>query len=103
MTKLLYSILAFIVSNLTERTEMKLKVFIYGINFFEFIPEIRKCLNNYTAKHNKVCYITMLSIYEINLVYMGKYSIGLNMFIANIAVIALYPLIFDYFYKKEKM
>lgn len=103
LTKLLYSILAFTLSNLTERTEIKMKIFIYGINFFEFIPEIRKCLNNYTVNHTIVCYVVMMSLYEVYLAYMGRYLIGLKLLIVNIGVIRFYPIIFDYFYEKEKM
>ena len=52
-TKIIYNILAFVMSNLVGPIEAKIRIFIYAINFFEFIPEIRKIVNSYSKALNK--------------------------------------------------
>ena len=54
-TKILFLSFPTIMSCLTWRFEIKIRLFICAINFFEFIPEIRKLISSYSNKQN-ICF-----------------------------------------------
>lgn len=101
-TKIIYSGMAFVMTNLVGSVEEKIRIFLYAINFFEFIPEIRKLLSNYSSKQNLICYLINFIWTEGFMLYMEKYMISLRILVFNALFIVLYPIIFDFYYKKDK-
>ena len=102
-TKILYLSFPTIMSSLTWRFDIKIRLFICGINFFEFIPEIRKLVSSYSNKQNVLCYIINFCWVELYLFYLHKYLYFLRLLVANIVFIIFYPMFFNYLYKKEKI
>ena len=101
-TKIIYNILAFVMSNLVGPIEAKIRIIIYAINFFEFIPEIRKIVNSYSNTHNLIVYLFTLCWIEIYMVYLHKYLYFVRILVTNFGFIVLYPMVFNYFYNKRK-
>lgn len=100
VTKMLYSIIAFVMSNLVGAIETKIRIFIYAINFFEFIPEIRKLSGS--NRQNVFGYLLCFIWIEMYLMYMEKYKYCLRLLVGNAAVIVVYPVLFDWYYKRRK-
>lgn len=101
-TKIFYMILIFIMTFLHNKIVMKVRIILYGIHFFEFLPEIRKFYQSFS---NKSCYISyfLFTIYNIiNLFYISENRNIYFILIFNVFVIVIYPFIFNYYYKKEK-
>ena len=101
-TKIFYMILIFIMTFLHNKIVMKVRIILYGIHFFEFLPEIRKFYQSFS---NKSCYISyfLFTIYNIiNLFYISENRKIFFILIFNVFVIVIYPFIFNYYYKKEK-
>lgn len=101
-TKIIYNCLAFVMSNLVGSVEAKIRIFIYAINFFEFLPEIRKIIISYSNTHNLICYLVNLIWVELFMLYLEKYLYFLRILLGNIAFIIFYPMVFNYFYNKRK-
>ncbi len=68
-TKILYLSFPTIMSSLTWTFEIKIRLFICAINFFEFIPEIRKLVSSYSNKQNILCYVITCCWVELYLFY----------------------------------
>lgn len=102
MTKMIYNFLAFVMSNLVGSIEAKIRIFIYAINFFEFLPEIRKITISYSNTHNLICYLVNFIWIELFMIYLEKYLYFFRILIGNIAFIIFYPMIFNWFYNRRK-
>jgi hypothetical protein len=104
LNKICYFCLGFIMSLLTFKIEKKIRIFLICINFFEFIPKIQKILiDNNSYKQNLIVYLIFLIWIFFNFIVMNVLYDFIVLLILNILFIIIYPLIFNYFYNKEKI
>ena len=102
--KIFYFCLGFTMSLLTFKIEKKIRIFLICINFFEFIPEIKKILiDNNSYKQNLIVYLIFLIWIFCNFYFMNVLYYYIKLIILNIIFIIVYPLTFNYFYNKEKI
>lgn len=88
-TKLFYMILAFIMSCIDYGFINKMRCVFYAINFFEFLPIIRKNISKVSKTKNIFSYFIFNSYLLGLLYYMGKFSLVLILFMSNIFFIIL--------------
>ena len=88
-TKLFYMILAFIMSCIDYGFINKMRCVFYAINFFEFLPIIRKNISKNSKTKNIFSYFIFNSYLLGLLCYMGKFSLILVLIIGNILFIIL--------------
>jgi len=104
LNKIFYLCLGFIMSLLTFKIEKKIRIFLICIDFFEFIPEIKKILiDNNSYKQNLIVYFIFLIWIFFNCFFMNILYYFIILIILNILFIIIYPLTFNYFYNKEKI
>ena len=102
-TSLLISVLILIMSIIHEQTFMKIRCMLIGINIFELIPKIRKFANSISEKCVKFTYCLNSFVCGISLLCIGELNTLFRIFIVNALFIVLYPIIFNYYYHKEKL
>ena len=96
-------ILILIISILHEQTFMKIRCLLIGINIFELIPKIRKFANTCSEKIVKITYFINSLICGIVFFYLNEFKFLIMISISNIIFIIFYPILFNYFYHKEKL
>ena len=96
-------ILILIISIIHEQTFMKIRCLLIGINIFELIPKIRKFANTCSEKIVKITYFINSLICGIVFFYLNEFKFLIMISISNIIFIIFYPIVFNYFYHKEKL
>jgi hypothetical protein len=102
-SSLLIIILILIISIIHEQIFMKIRCMFIGINIFELIPKIRKFANSISEKFVKMTYLINSIICAISLLYIDELNTLIRIFIINVLFIVFYPIIFNYYYHKEKL
>jgi hypothetical protein len=103
LASLLISILILIMSIIHEQIFMKIRCMLIGINIFELIPKIRKFANSCSDKIVKITYLINSIICSFALFYIDEIDTLIIIFIFNVLFIIFYPIIFNYYYHKEKL
>ena len=103
LASLLISILILIMSIIHEQIFMKIRCMLIGINIFELIPKIRKFANSCSDKVVKITYLINSIICGFALFYIDEIDTLIIIFIFNVLFIIFYPIIFNYYYHKEKL
>lgn len=102
-SSLLISVLILIMSIIHEQIFMKIRCMLIGINIFELIPKIRKFANSISEKIVKITYLINSIVCGISLFYIGELNTLIWIYIINLLFIIFYPIIFNYYYHKEKL
>ncbi len=102
-SSLLISVLILIMSIIHEQIFMKIRCMLIGINIFELIPKIRKFANSISEKIVKITYLINSIVCGIALFYIGEINTLIWIYIINLLFIIFYPIIFNYYYHKEKL
>ena len=102
-SSLLISILILIMSIIHEQIFMKIRCMLIGINIFKLIPKIRKFANSISEDCVKITYVINSIICASALLYIGELNTLIRIFIINLLFIIFYPIIFNYYYHKEKL
>ena len=102
-TSFLISVLILIMSIIHEQIFMKISCMIIGINIFELIPKIRKFANSCSEKIVTITYFINSTVIAISLFYIGEFHALIGIFVGNFLFICFYPIIFNYYYHKEKL
>ena len=102
-SSLLISVLILIMSIIHEQIFMKIRCMLIGINIFELIPKIRKFANSISEKIVKITYLINSIVCGIALFYIGEINTLIWIYIINLLFIIFYPIIFNYYYHKDKL
>jgi hypothetical protein len=102
-SSILISILILIMSIIHEEIFMKIRCMLFGINIFELIPKIRKFANSCSDQIVKITYSINSIVCGIALFYIDEVNALIGMFFTNIIFIVFYPILFNYYYHKEKL
>jgi hypothetical protein len=102
-SSLIISVLILIMSIIHEQIFMKIRCMLIGINIFELIPKIRKFANSCSDKIVTITYFINSIVCGISLFYIDELNALIGVFIVNILFISFYPILFNYYYHKEKL
>ena len=99
----LINILILIMCIIHEQIFMKMHCMLIGINISELIPKIRKFANSISEKIVKITYFINSIVCGIALFYIKELNTLISLYIINVLFILFYPIIFNYYYHKEKL
>ena len=86
-----------------EQIFMKIRCMLIGINIFELIPKMRKFANSCSDKIVTITFFINSIVCGIALFYIDELNALIGVFVINILFIVFYPILFNYYYHKEKL